>query len=40
VNNGRLAMVAALGMLAEEAKTGQPIADKLFPNIPTNIPSL
>lgn len=31
VNNGRLAMVAALGMLAEEALTGKPVADKIIP---------
>jgi len=30
LNNGRLAMLAALGVLAEEAKTGVPVADKLF----------
>lgn len=30
VNNGRLAMVAALGILAEEARTHTPIADKIF----------
>mmetsp|Transcript_25570 Transcript_25570/g.61607 ORF Transcript_25570/g.61607 Transcript_25570/m.61607 type:complete len:82 (+) Transcript_25570:299-544(+) len=30
LNNGRLAMLAALGILAEEAKTGMPIADKIF----------
>mmetsp|Transcript_20743 Transcript_20743/g.28982 ORF Transcript_20743/g.28982 Transcript_20743/m.28982 type:complete len:176 (+) Transcript_20743:442-969(+) len=33
VNNGRLAMVAALGMLAEEQLTGKPIADKIIPNM-------
>jgi len=29
LNNGRLAMVAALGVLAEEARTGVPVAQKL-----------
>jgi len=31
INNGRLAMVASLGMIADEQITGQPIADKLIP---------
>lgn len=31
INNGRLAMVASLGLLAEEAKSGQPIIDKILP---------
>jgi len=31
VNNGRLAMLAALGILAEEGKTGVPVMDKIFP---------
>eukprot|EP00471_Norrisiella_sphaerica_P000747 CAMPEP_0184485308 /NCGR_PEP_ID=MMETSP0113_2-20130426/6927_1 /TAXON_ID=91329 /ORGANISM="Norrisiella sphaerica, Strain BC52" /LENGTH=222 /DNA_ID=CAMNT_0026866703 /DNA_START=214 /DNA_END=882 /DNA_ORIENTATION=+ len=31
INNGRLAMVASLGLLAEEGKFGSPIVDKIIP---------